>query len=106
MFGGDPKAVAKFVSEIEKIVKTKYESGTYGHTLSQLFQQTIAIDTRQYNHEYDIKYKRGKDEDGPYLMIRLGESMWFYLRHVPPSADDPDITAYIRGVYVEANEIS
>ena len=80
MFGADVKAAAAFTRKIEQIVATKYESGTFGGTLSQLFQQTMAIDTRAYNQDYEVHYKRGEDDKGHYLKLRLGESMWFVLR--------------------------
>ena len=80
MFGGDVKAAAAFTRQIEKIVATKFDTGTFGGTLSQLFQQTMAIDTRAYNQEYEVHYRRGADDKGHYLKLRLGESMWFVLR--------------------------
>jgi hypothetical protein len=80
MFGADVKAATAFTRQIEKIVATKYDTGTFGGTLSQLFQQTMAIDTRAYNQDYEVNYKRGRDDTGHYLKLRLGESMWFVLR--------------------------
>lgn len=80
MFGADVKAATAFTRQIEKIVATKYDTGTFGGTLSQLFQQTMAIDTRAYNQDYEVNYKRGRDDKGHYLKLRLGESMWFVLR--------------------------
>ena len=80
MFGGDVKAATAFTRKIENIVETKYRKGSFGGTLKQLFQQTMAIDTRAYNQAYEVNYKRGSDEKGKYLKIRLGESMWLVLR--------------------------
>lgn len=80
MFGADVRAAAVFTKKIEDIVATKYAKGTFGGTLSQLFQQTIAIDTRAYNQKYEVSYKRGTDDKGMYLKLKLGESMWFILR--------------------------
>ena len=40
----------------------------------------MAIDTRAYNQDYEVNYKRGRDDTGHYLKLRLGESMWFVLR--------------------------
>lgn len=80
MFGGDVKAATAFTRKIEQIVKTKYDTGTFGGTLSQLFQQTMAIDTRAYNQDYEVHYQRGRDDKGHYLKLRLGKSMWFVLR--------------------------
>ena len=80
MFGADVKAAAAFTRQIEIIVDTKFDTGTFGGTLSQLFQQTMAIDTRAYNQDYEVNYKRGADDKGYYLKLRLGESMWFVLR--------------------------
>jgi len=47
---------------------------------SFIYQQTMAIDTRAYNQDYEVNYKRGRDDTGHYLKLRLGESMWFVLR--------------------------
>jgi hypothetical protein len=80
MFGADVRAATAFTRQIEIIVDTKYDTGTFGGTLSQLFQQTMAIDTRAYNQDYEVNYKRGMDDTGHYLKLRLGESMWFVLR--------------------------
>ena len=80
MFGADVKAATAFTRQIENIVATKFDTGTFGGTLSQLFQQTMAIDTRAYNQDYEVNYKRGSDDKGYYLKLRLGESMWFVLR--------------------------
>ena len=81
MFGADVKAATAFARQIEIIVDTQYADGTFGGTLSQLFQQTMAIDTRAYNQDYEVNYKRGEDDTGFYLKLRLGESMWFVLRN-------------------------
>ena len=80
MFGGDVKAATAFTRKIEQIVATRYDIGTFGGTLSQLFQQTMAIDTRAYNQDYEVHYQRGRDDKGHYLKLRLGKSMWFVLR--------------------------
>ncbi|MBT4520675.1 MAG: hypothetical protein HOC23_11785 [Halieaceae bacterium] len=80
MFASDPKAIAAFTKKIEDVVKTKYGKGSFGGTLSQLFQQTMAIDTRAYGQEYEVSYKRGQDNKGHFLRIKLAESMWFTLR--------------------------
>ena len=80
MFGADVKAATAYTRKIEKIVKTKYDEGTFGGTLSQLFQQTMAIDTRAYDQDYEVHYQRGRDDKGHYLKLRLGNSMWFVLR--------------------------
>jgi hypothetical protein len=80
MFLGDLKAVAAFTKVIEDTVTTKYERHTYGGNRTQLFQQTMALDTRAYNQDYEIHYERGFDDLGNYLKIRLAETMWFVLR--------------------------
>ncbi|MDG2088191.1 MAG: hypothetical protein P8J68_05565 [Arenicellaceae bacterium] len=80
MFLGDLKAVAAFTKVIEDTVTTKYERNTYGGNRTQLFQQTMALDTRAYNQDYEIHYERGFDDLGNYLKIRLAETMWFVLR--------------------------
>lgn len=77
---GGEKTQAAFVKQIEDTVKKKYSKGSFGHTQKQLFSQTMAIDTRAYNEEYELSYKRGEDIYGHYLKIKLGESMWFTLR--------------------------
>lgn len=81
MFGADVKAAAVFTKMIEDVVKTKYKKGTFGNNLSQLFLQTIALDTRAYDEDYETTYKRGRDDKGHYLKIKLaGDKMWFTLR--------------------------
>ena len=78
--GGGPKAVAALTKQIEDVVTTEYGPGTWGHNIKQLFQQTIALDTRAYGQDYEITYKRGRDENGNFLKIKLASNMWFTLR--------------------------
>ena len=80
--GGGPKAMAAFTKQIEDVVTTEYGPGTWGHNIKQLFQQTIALDTRAYGQDYEITYERGKDENGNFLKIKLASNMWFMLREL------------------------
>ena len=80
--GGGPKAMAAFTKQIEDVVNTEYGPGTFGHNVKQLFQQTIALDTRAYGQDYEITYERGSDENGNFLKIKLASNMWFMLREL------------------------
>ena len=77
--GGGLTALAALTKQIEDVVNTEYAPGTFGHTRRQLFQQTIALDTRQYGQDYEVTYQRGEDDNGKFVKIRMGDSSYSWL---------------------------